>query len=92
MIANVIEDCFSFEGLYTDSYTFETELPKDISYLDVLEKAIKIEEKTQKYYLDSAEVSKSLIADIPRIFERIAKKRDKRKIQLESFYNKLMAD
>ena len=41
-----------------------------------------MEEKIQKFYLDSAEVSKSLMADIPRIFERIAEKRDKRKNSL----------
>jgi len=39
-----------------------------------LEKARKIEEKIQKYYSDSSEVSKSLMADIPRVFERVAKK------------------
>lgn len=39
-------------------------------------------EKIQKFYLDSAEVSKSLMADIPRVFERIAEKREKRKIEL----------
>lgn len=85
VITDAIEGCFSFEGLDTDTYTFDTELPKDLSYPDVLEKAIKIEEKIQKYYLDSADVSKSLMADIPRVFERIAKKRDKRKIILKSF-------
>lgn len=60
MITETIEGCFSFKGLYTDSYTFDTELPKDVIYWDVLEKAIKVEEKIQKDYLDSA--------DIPRFF------------------------
>lgn len=84
-ITDAIEGCFSFEGLDTDNYSFDIELPKDASYSNVLEKAIKIEEKIQKFYLDSAEVSKSLMADIPRVFERIAKKRKKRKIELKSF-------
>ena len=43
-----------------------------------------MEEKIKKYYLDLAEISKSLIADIPLVFERIAEKRNKRKIGLES--------
>ena len=85
VISDAIEGCFSFEGLDTDNYSFGIELPKDVNYLDVLVKATKIEEKIQKFYLDSAEVSKSLMADIPRTFERIAKKRDKRKIILKSF-------
>lgn len=85
VITDAIEGCFAFEGLNTDNYSFSIELPKDASYSDVLEKAIKIEEKIQKYYSDSSEVSKSLMADIPRVFERIAKKRKKRKIELKSF-------
>ena len=54
-----------------------------MSYSNVLESTIKMEEKIQKFYLDSAEVPKSLMADIPRLFEKIAKKRDKRKIELD---------
>lgn len=84
VITDAIEGCFAFEGLNTDNYSFSIELPKDASYSDVLEKARKIEEKIQKYYSDSSEVSKSLMADIPRVFERVAKKRDKRKIELKS--------
>jgi rubrerythrin len=87
-ITDAIEGCFSFEGLDTDNYKFKTEVSTDVNYSDTLEKAIKIEEKIQKYYLDSAEVSKSLMADITKVFERVAKKRNKRKIQLGSLYNK----
>lgn len=86
VITDAIEGCFSFEGLDTDNYKFKTEVSTDVNYSDVLEKAIKVEEKIQKYYLEVAEVSKSLMADIPRAFERIAKKRDKRKMQLEEIY------
>jgi len=80
-----IEGCFSFEGLDTDNYIFNQKLSADASYSNVLESAIEMEEKIQKFYLDSAEVSKSLMADIPRLFERIAKKRGKRKIEIKSF-------
>jgi len=82
VITDAIEGCFSFEGLDTDNYTFNTELSIKTSYTEALKNAIEIEEKIQKYYIESAEVSKSLMADIPRIFERIAKKREKRKIQI----------
>lgn len=88
VITDAIEGCFSFKGLDTDNYKFKTELTENIRYSNVLKMAIKAEEKVQRFYLDAAEESKSLMADIPRVFERIAKKRDKRKIQLESFYNK----
>jgi len=84
-ITEAIEGCFSFEGLDTDNYIFNQKLSADASYSNVLESAIEMEEKIQKFYLDSAEVSKSLMADIPRLFERIAKKRGKRKIEIKSF-------
>jgi rubrerythrin len=87
-ITDAIEGCFSFEGLDTDNYIFNQKVSADASYSNVLESAIEMEEKIQKFYLDSAEMSKSLLADIPRLFERIAQKRDNRKIQLESIYNK----
>jgi len=37
-----------------------------------------IEEKIIKFYLDAAEQSKSLLADVPRVFTMIAKKRSSR--------------
>ena len=82
-ITDAIEGCFSFEGLDTDNYSFNQKLFTNVIYPNVLEDAIKIEEKIQKYYLSSAKMSKSLMADIPTVFERIAKKRDKRKISLK---------
>ena len=77
---DVVEGCFSFEGLDTDNYIFNQKLSADASYSNVLESVIKMEEKIQKFYLDSAEMSKSLLADISRLFERIAQKRKKRKM------------
>ena len=88
VITDAIEGCFSFEGLDTDNYIFSQKVSVDASYTKVLESIIKMEEQIQKFYLDSAEMSNSLLADFPRLFERIAQKRDNRKIQLESIYNK----
>ena len=92
VITDAIEGCFSFEGLDTNDYKFNTDLPTKTNYTEALKNAIEVEEKIQKYYSNSAEMSKSLMADIPRVFERIAKKRDRRMMQLESFYNKCMVD
>ena len=70
--------------LNTDNYNnFDSELPLHANHAEALKKAREVE-KIQKYYLDSAKVTKSLMVDIPRVFERIAKKRDKRKIKLKS--------
>ena len=83
VITDAIEGCFSFEDLDTNNYKFNTDLSTKTNYTEALKNAIEVEEKIQKYYSDSAEMSKSLMADIPRVFERIAKKRDKRKISLK---------
>ena len=85
VITDAIEGCFSFEGLDTDNYIFNQKVSADASYSNVLESAIKMEEKIQKFYLGSAEMSKSLLADIPRLFERIAKKKEKPKTESKSF-------
>lgn len=83
VISDALEGCFSFEGLDTDNHKFDSKLPSHIGYTQALKKAGEIEEKTQKYYLNAAEMSKPLMADIPIVFERIAKKRDKRMISLK---------
>jgi len=84
VITDAIEGCFSFEGIDTDNYSIETELLEGTSYSDALRMAIALEEKIIKFYLDTAKVSKSLMADVPRAFEMIAKKRNERIPKLRS--------
>lgn len=84
VISDALEAGFSFRGLNTDDYLLETGLIEDKGYFDILRMAIEIEERIQKFYLVTAERSKSLMADIPRAFERIAKKRNERKLKLRS--------
>ncbi len=83
VISDAIEGCFAF-NLDPDEYTFRTELTEKASYADALGKAIEIEEKIIKFYSDAAEQSKSLMADVPRAFMIIVKKRSKRGPKLKS--------
>ena len=78
VITDTLESNFAFEGLDTDNYVFETEVPADAS--QVIEKAHEIEAKIKAFYLKAAELSESLMADVPRLFKKIAKKRDDRDI------------
>ena len=71
-----------------DEYTFQTELPAEASYADALDRALEIEEKIIKFYSDAAEQSKSLMADIPRAFTLVAKRRDNRISVLKSLLGK----
>ncbi|MFC1939359.1 hypothetical protein ACFLXO_01580 [Chloroflexota bacterium] len=87
IISDAIEGCYAF-NVDIDEYEFTTELEAKASYADAIVQAMEMEEKIIKFYSDAAEQSRSLMADIPRAFTRIAKKRDQRKQQLESLLNK----
>jgi len=81
VISDAIEGCFAFNIEEAD-YILSTELTENMSYAAALDKAVKMEEKIIKYYSDAAEQSKSLMADVPRTFKMIAKKRGQRLTRL----------
>ncbi len=83
VITDAFEGCFSFK-INPDNYALNTEVAKGSSYSKALEKAIEIEEKMINFYLTAAEQSKSLMADVPIAFAKIAKKRDARRSILKS--------
>ena len=87
VISDAIEGCFAF-NVDPDEYAFKTELPEKTSYSDALGKAIEMEEKIIKFYFDAAEQSGSLMADVPRAFKMVAKKRSNRRPRLESLLGK----
>ena len=87
VISDAIEGCFAFK-INPDEYTLKTELAEEASYSDTLDKAIELEEKIVKFYLDAAEQSKSYMADVPRAFMMVAKKRDSRRQKLSSLLGK----
>jgi len=87
VITDAIEGCFAFD-IEPDAYAVETALAEGASYHDALGKAIELEEKIVKFYTDAAEQSKSLMADVPRAFMLIVKKRAKRGSELRSLLGK----
>ncbi|MFQ6067404.1 MAG: hypothetical protein ACE5K3_09015 [bacterium] len=84
VVTDALETGFSFEGLGADDYLIETGVAENENFLGAREKALDIEEKIQNFYLNAAKMSKSFLADVPRAFERIARKRDERKEKLKS--------
>jgi rubrerythrin len=82
-ISDAIEGCFAF-NINPDNYVFKTELAEGVSYSDALDRAVEMEEKIVKFYSDAAEQSKSLMADVPRAFIMVAKKRGNRIVKLRS--------
>jgi len=87
VISDAIEGCFAFD-IESDEYTFKTELAGKASYSDILNRAAEIEKKVMKFYSDAAEQSKSLLADVPRAFTLIAKKRGNRESKLKLLLGK----
>ena len=83
-ISDALEAAFCFEGLDLRDYAVSTALAENVSYSEALGMAIELEEKACKFYLDVAERSQSLLATIPRAFNRVAKTRGKRKLELQS--------
>lgn len=81
-ITDAIEACFIQINL--SEYLAETTLKEGMSYHDALKKALELEEKASKFYLDAAERSKSLLATIPRAFRKVAERRNDHKLKLKS--------
>ena len=89
VISDALEGCIAFAEMDTDNYTINTELPSDLGYAESLRKAIEIEHMITAFYLDAARSAKSLLADVPIAFERIARKRNERQLELKKLLNAL---
>src|SRR5512136_2150320 len=83
VITDAIEGCFAF-SVETDKYTFEKEPGRGPGYSDALNQAIDMEEKLVSFYTDAAEQSKALMADVPRTFLIVARKRSDREDKLRA--------
>ena len=83
VISDAIEGCFAFD-LDSDTYAIDTALTEGTNQADAMGKALKIEETITKFYTDAANQSESLMADVPRTFKLIVKKRGERAAKLES--------
>ncbi len=87
VISDALEGCFSF-NMSPEKYTLKTGLSENSSYADTLHQALEIEEGILRFYSDAAAQSRSLLADIPRTFNLIARKRADRKAKLQSLLNR----
>jgi len=77
VITDAIEGCFAFD-LNPEDFQVKAAPSKDASYSDALKEALAIEEKILTFYGVAAEQSKHLMADVPRSFTLVAKKRNER--------------
>ena len=83
VITDAIEGCYAF-NLESDKYKLDTAVPDKAEPAAVIAQAVKMEEKIVQFYDEAAEQSRSLMADVPRNFTIIAKKRDSRIAKLKT--------
>jgi hypothetical protein len=83
VITDAIEGCFAFQ-VESDNYQIDTNLAEGDGFADAVQKALAMEEKIIDFYNTAADQSMSLMADIPRNFKIVVKKRSKRLDQLKS--------
>ena len=81
MISDAIEGCFAFD-IETDKYTLVPADMNSMSYDNALDSAIEMEENIIRFYSDAGGQSKSLMTDITRLFNIMAKTKLKRKSTL----------
>jgi len=84
VISDALEAGFCFQGLDTDDYPVELDLAPDQDFSSIVKTALAAEKTIEAFYRDAAEKSSGLLADIPRTFERIARKREERLRRIES--------
>ena len=83
VITDALEGCFAFD-IDPEAYAFPNDLTEKIGCAEALDKVIEMEDRIIKFYSDAARQSKALMADLPRVFGMIARKRDSRKTRLET--------
>lgn len=88
VISDAIEGCFAF-NINPDEYRFGIELSQKPGYIDDIAQATDIEEKIIKFYTDAAEQSRTLMADVPRVFSLVAKKRSSRLPRLKELVDRV---
>jgi len=88
VITDMIEGCFAF-NLNPEDYQVKAAPSKDASYFDALKEAMAMEEKILNFYRIAAEQSKHLMADVPRNFTLVAKKRNERIPKLKALLDQV---
>ena len=83
VITDAIEGCYAFH-LDPDKYGLQLALEPGTTYGNALAQAVKIEEQIIRFYTDAAEQAQSLMADVPRTFALIARKRGERLTKLKA--------
>lgn len=83
VITDALEGCYAF-NLEAEGYAIDVESPQGSERAQALAKAVTFERTIMRFYTDAAEQSKGLMADVPRAFSLVARKRGERIEELEA--------
>jgi len=83
VITDAIEGCFAF-NMEPERYEINALIDSTVEPASAINQAIKMEEVIVKFYQDAYEQSKATMADVPREFKIIARKRESRIAQLKA--------
>ncbi len=83
VISDALEGCFAF-NLNPEKYELKVDLAPQARYTEALTQAVDLETRLIQFYSEATEQSKSLLADVPRAFALIIKKREARQAELNS--------
>jgi len=84
VVSDALETGFSFEALSVDEKFFEINLNQEDKLSTIPSKLLDIEERVQNFCQDVALKSKPFLADVPGVFEKIAKKKEERKEKIKA--------
>ena len=82
VVSDALETGFCFD-LAVDAVLAPLTLSPDAALTEVLDACIRLEEEIRSFYVKAAAQSKSLLADVPRAMERVAKARVQRQAVLK---------
>ena len=77
VISDAIEGCYAFD-LNAADYALDLDLSTGAAFAEALDRALRMEERILDFYAAAAEQSMSLMADVPRHFKIVARKRQNR--------------
>ena len=83
-VTDALETGYSFEGLSLQEYVVDLSLAPDADLNAAIDVAVALEKRAIAFYEDVARRSQSLLATIPRAFERVAQRRSERLKELET--------
>lgn len=85
-VSDALETNFCFKGLRADVVL--PSLKEEASSSEVLKASISMENSIQIFYKEAAEISRDLLADVPRAMQRMANSRNGRIEKLRSILEK----